>query len=307
MSQGPDEDLKSCRRCGGTIPAVATMCSHCNTGDPDGLRADRPPPPRPATPGAARRRAALADKAPVTTALIWLNGGMFVFTVFVLHRMHPGTSVLRSVLSRGGLFEAAIPAGAYFHDFVFEGGAWWRAIAAYWLHGGLIHVGMNLFVLNSVGRMLESIVGPWRFFVVYALSGVGSTLAISVMAVAFPSEVPVVMVGASGAVFGVLGALAAIRLRVADGRGRALGRTLVRDIVMMLIVGMLIPMVSNTGHVGGLVVGAVMGRCITLPGPAAEHAPSARIWRSVAVVCAVATAVALTTGAASALSAVSRV
>ncbi len=252
----PEYELKRCAHCGTWIPATAGMCASCGTSDVDGARARasgaRAAPPR-------RARAAWWPRnLSVTNAIILVNVGYFLWTMRVQAAL-AGPEGMPSLLSMRGFGAALYMQGAYIHEGV-AAGEWWRIVAATFLHGGLLHIGMNMFTLRSAGALLEELVGPARFLTIYLVSGICSTLAISVwFTYVLQDRSPHMMVGASGAIFGVLGTLAVMLRTRGRGRAQLLGRTLLRDIVFMLIVGFLVPIVSNTGHVGGLLPGMAFG------------------------------------------------
>ena len=260
-----DGTLKQCAHCASYIPVEATMCASCGTSDVDGARARE----RGAQPSAAR---AVSVRLPrgwtVTRTLVWMNVAYMFVALYVQHSRTPDLGVHKILLSFTGLSYGNAVAGAYIHPLVAEG-QWWRAIAAFFLHGGLLHIGMNMWVLSRLGPFLEDMVGPVRFLVIYLVSGIGSTLTISIWfafvapyfahLLGFHAPTMVGMVGASGAIFGVMGALATYVLRVGNLRGQALGKVLWRDIVMMLLIGLFVPVISNTGHVGGLLPGVAFG------------------------------------------------
>ena len=129
----------------------------------------------------------------------------------------------------------------------------WRLFTALFVHGGLWHVGLNMWVLAQIGRALEVALGASRFVLVYLVSGVfGFALSLLVH--------PGITAGASGAVFGVVGGLFGIALHT---RGLAIGRAIVAPLVPFVVgtlaLGFLIPFVDNSAHVGGLVMGVLLG------------------------------------------------
>jgi rhomboid protease GluP len=131
-------------------------------------------------------------------------------------------------------------------------GEWWRIVSGAFLHAGLLHIGLNMFALYQVGRLLEALAGPSRILAIYIVAMIGSGLAV----VQFQGNVPTV--GASGAIFGLFGALVAVGLRL--GRpGRTLVMQVVPIIVINLIFGFSVPNISNAGHIGGLVSGFLAG------------------------------------------------
>jgi rhomboid protease GluP len=82
-------------------------------------------------------------------------------------------------------------------------GQWWRLLTCVFLHGSLLHIAFNMWCLWDLGRLAESVYGHWTFAVVYLITGIGSSLA----SVAWNPGV--LSVGASGAIFGIAGALIA--------------------------------------------------------------------------------------------------
>ncbi|MGP6159005.1 MAG: rhomboid family intramembrane serine protease [Vulcanimicrobiaceae bacterium] len=131
-------------------------------------------------------------------------------------------------------------------------GQWWRIVTGAFLHGGYLHIGLNMFALYQVGTFVEYVTGPARMLSIYLVAMLGSGLAVTF----FQPGVPTV--GASGAIFGLFGALVAIGLRM-GARGRALiGQTL-PIIVLNLIFGFSVPNISNAGHIGGLISGFLAG------------------------------------------------
>lgn len=132
-------------------------------------------------------------------------------------------------------------------------GEWWRLITPMFLHAGLAHIAFNSYALYSFGPQVEAVFGYRRFLFIYLLSGVSG----AVFSFAFSARPSV---GASGAIFGLIGALLIylFRHRVAFGE---MGRRRLVEILALaginLIIG-LSPGIDNWGHVGGLFGGAVL-------------------------------------------------
>ncbi len=194
-----------------------------------------------------------ARDAPITTALIVIN-----VLVFALEEMWGGSETTRTLVGMGAIFSDG-PAGLR-----------WATLLSYgYLHIGPLHIGMNMFGLWNIGRMLEPLLGPSRFFVLYTLSLLGGGLAIAL------SPTPHITAGASGALFGLLGAVCALLLRRYRNSRSAPERKVLRGFIgRMLLPNVLIsllPGVSFLGHAGGLVIGALfMAR--SLVGPADPRA-----------------------------------
>jgi membrane associated rhomboid family serine protease len=128
------------------------------------------------------------------------------------------------------------------------GGEAWRLFTAPFLHAGLWHVGLNMLALWVLGGTLEPLLGRWRFVAVYLLSALGGATASYVF-----SDPRVLSVGASGAVFGLLGAiLVALRRMNRDTSG------VVVLLLVNVVLGFAFPGIDWRAHLGGLVVGAVL-------------------------------------------------
>ncbi|MDP4675784.1 MAG: rhomboid family intramembrane serine protease [Actinomycetes bacterium] len=125
---------------------------------------------------------------------------------------------------------------------------WWRLVTSAFLHGSILHIAFNMYVLFVLGPPLERILGHARFLLLYLVAALGG----SVTSYAF-SDIRTVSVGASGAIFGLMGALIVA--------GRRL-RTDIRQVAVLLginvVIGFIAPGVDWRAHLGGLVVGAAM-------------------------------------------------
>lgn len=148
-------------------------------------------------------------------------------------------------------------------------GEYWRVITSGFLHGGLIHVALNMMSLALLGLPLERMLGRVRFLVVYLLALLGGSVSV----MWFEAEVSFT-VGASGAIFGLIGALI-----VAFRRMRADPRQLVFLLAINLFITFQVDGISWQGHLGGLVVGAAAGAIMVYP--PAEKRRFWQIWGSV--------------------------
>lgn len=125
----------------------------------------------------------------------------------------------------------------------------WRLLTAALVHSGFWHIGLNMLALWLMGRSLEPLLGRWRFLTLYVLSALGGSVAVALLSFTTP------VVGASGAIFGLFGALIVI--------GRHIGAN-IGGIAIILAINLAIGFipgfnVSWQAHVGGLVVGALVG------------------------------------------------
>jgi len=172
----------------------------------------------------------------VTYALIAINVLAFFteqgqFTIY-------GTSIHGKVIEEGVLYRAAIAEHQY-----------WRLVTSAFLHENLLHIGFNMYLLYLLGMMLEPAIGSLRFAAIYFTSLLAGSFGV-VVATAAPS------LGASGAVFGLMGA-AVIELR-ARGIG-AMESGIGGLIVLNLILSFTLANISVGAHIGGLIGGAIAG------------------------------------------------
>ena len=132
-------------------------------------------------------------------------------------------------------------------------GEWWRMLTAAFLHGNLIHLGMNMLMLWWIGAPMEEALGRGRFLALYLASALaGSAGALLLSPTAFT-------VGASGAIFGILGAAL-----VFERQGvHVLGGAALSIIVLNLVLTFAVPNISIGGHIGGLVGGAICGLALS--------------------------------------------
>src|SRR5258708_11458120 len=148
-------------------------------------------------------------------------------------------------------------------------GEWWRLLTNVFLHGGLMHIAFNMWALWNLGELCEALYGRWTFTAIYLICGLGA----SITSAAWHPYVP--SVGASGAIFGLAGALiAAFKLGEFSVPRSALSgtlRSLGAFVVYNLIFGFL-PGIDMAAHVGGLVTGLIVGALIAVGAPRQEHA-----------------------------------
>lgn len=183
----------------------------------------------------------------VTYALLAANVAIFIAMIvvgYVVFGTLNGTEDMR-VLS---LFGAKINA-----RIALEGQVW-RLFTAMFLHIGVLHLLFNLYALNALGPLVEGYFGHVRFSVIYLLGGLFGSLA----SYAFS---PNPSAGASGAIFGLAGAITIYFLRYRENfgsRGRAILTNMLMVIGINLVFGLAMPGIDNWGHMGGLVGGAVL-------------------------------------------------
>lgn len=135
-------------------------------------------------------------------------------------------------------------------------GEWWRIITGTFLHAGITHIGLNMFSLYIVGKVAEELLGWREYLGLYLASGIVGAAVSTAM---HPEGLSV---GASGAIFGIFGAIAgyalAHRHRLGDRFGRFL-REFGGVLALNLALGFSIPGIDMSAHIGGLIVGFIGG------------------------------------------------
>jgi rhomboid protease GluP len=149
-----------------------------------------------------------------------------------------------AVLADGALIPALVAQGEV-----------WRLLSSMFLHSGITHLALNMLSLYFLGSFVEAAFGRGRFFALYLLSGISGGLAYLYFG---GFEAPAV--GASGAIFGLLGGILGYSLeRGTFSWQNPLIRQLLILLALNLYLGFSIPNISNTAHLGGLAGGVVFG------------------------------------------------
>ncbi len=145
--------------------------------------------------------------------------------------------------------------GAKSNAAIAQRGEYYRLLTAMFLHAGLLHIGFNTYALYALGPEAERLYGTPRFLALYVIAG----LAGSVASYAFTARPGV---GASGAIFGLIGGLAAFyyasRRLLGEISRQQIG-SLITVVLINLFIGFSSPLIDNSAHVGGLIGGMVVG------------------------------------------------
>lgn len=188
-------------------------------------------------------------KMPVTACLILVNLIVFLITDFT-----------------GGTENTVhmIACGAGYGPLITGAGEWYRVFTSMFLHFGISHLANNMLVLFVLGQRLEPAVGGVRYLLIYLLSGFGGNV-IS-LGLEMQSSNYAVSAGASGAVFGVMGAMIYVILR---NKGRVADLSIKKMMIMAafsLYFGFTSTGVDNAAHVGGLICGFLAAWLLYHPG-----------------------------------------
>ena len=170
----------------------------------------------------------------VTTILIAINVGVYFL------QLAGGASVYATtsgwIYVHGALYGPAVAQGD-----------WHRLITSAFLHGGAVHLGFNMLALWWIGRPLEEYLGPVRYLLLYLVSGLAGSAGALLLDPAIPT------VGASGAIYGILGAALVLERQ----RIYVLGGSALTLLIVGLAYSLLVRGISLGGHLGGLAGGAL--------------------------------------------------
>jgi membrane associated rhomboid family serine protease len=133
-------------------------------------------------------------------------------------------------------------------------GEWWRLVTSTFLHGSIIHLGFNMLMLWWIGAPIEQAIGRGRYLLLYFVSGLAGSAGALLLSEPFQPTV-----GASGAIFGLLGAALVFERQ----RNYILGGSALSIIVLNLVLTFAIPNISIGGHIGGLAGGALCGLALS--------------------------------------------
>lgn len=231
------EPCAACRR--PICPACVTptnvgyLCPECV----QAWRARSAPPPRQSSFG----------EFPATVGLIAANVVMFVLSIASAH----GASSALAGSGVGSLLGGGTPLMgrlAIYGPAIAQNGEYYRLVTAMFMHFGVLHIGMNMWALWVLGRVMENAFGSRRFLQLYLLAGLGGNVA------AYVFQPDALSAGASTAVFGLFSALFLALKRL--GRDTS---SVVPIIILNFVFTFSVPGISIAGHVGGFLTGAVVG------------------------------------------------
>ena len=164
--------------------------------------------------------------------------------------------ILMFFVSGGGYTDnIVIEIGANYGRYV-QKGEIWRLVTCMFLHAGIMHIFFNMYSLYVVGRQIEDFFGKWRYLVIYLLSGICGSL----LSVGFNPDV--LAVGASGAIFGLFGAMLYFGYNYRGYIGTIVRSQVLPIVVYNLLIGFFIPGIDMFAHIGGLVGGLMVANML---------------------------------------------
>lgn len=176
---------------------------------------------------------------PVTMTLIAINIVVFIITAMVSGNILDIDTIV--LVKFGAKFNALIKQGEV-----------WRLITCAFLHGGIMHIACNMYSLYIIGPQIEYIYGTTKYIIIYLISCFTSSL---LSYIASPS----ISVGASGGIFGLMGALLAFAILERHRLEKKYISSLIQVILVNLFIGLSLSNIDNFGHLGGIAGGFTLG------------------------------------------------
>jgi membrane associated rhomboid family serine protease len=241
-----------CPACGTLVGATATRCHQCGASMTFSMAA------------ASRSLSKLLPHAaPVTYIILGLDILIYGISLLITIQRAGGFDApaggLRGILtSLGGInfnvlarMGMSVPLQFLPNDLTQP----WRLVMAVFLHGSLIHIAFNMMALNNIGPLVEELYGSSRYLFILIVTGVVGFIA--------SAGVGNVSVGASGAIFGLVGVLIAFTQGRQNAGAKMLRGQLISSVVGMAVLGFVMPGIDNWAHGGGFAAGYVLGRLIS--------------------------------------------
>jgi len=144
-------------------------------------------------------------------------------------------------------------------DTLTKNGDYYRLFTSMFLHIGILHLLCNMYSLYIIGKEVENVFGKVKYLIIYLLSGIAG----SILSLAFNHNT--ICAGASGAIFGLLGALLYFGYYYRTYLGATLTRSIIPVIVLNLIIGFTSSGIDNAAHIGGLVGGILIAMAVGVP------------------------------------------
>ncbi|KGM93784.1 hypothetical protein Z956_10710 [Clostridium botulinum D str. CCUG 7971] len=188
-----------------------------------------------------KKSKAIKDKifsSKITTALIIINIIAYIITAVLSKNILD--SDIRVLIFLGAKENTFIASGQYY-----------RLITCMFLHGGLMHLILNMYALESLGPMIEKSYGKMKYIIIYLVGGLISSISSYIFSNG-------VSIGASGAIFSLLGAILVLTIKMRSVVGKDVIKSVISVIVINIFIGLAIPNIDNFAHIGGLLGGVFL-------------------------------------------------
>jgi rhomboid protease GluP len=227
-----------CPNCKSLISRDEARCPHCGLGHPGSWWKNN------------KWTQGFRETDQLLKIIIYTNVGLYILSLFLNIR---GVSLSLNPLSMLAPDDRSLLLlGATGTYPINTSGRWWTLVSANYLHGGILHIFFNMFVLRQIGYLVDEEYGTYRMFIIYTIGGIFGFLVSYLVGIPFTY-------GASAAVMSLIGAT----LYYGKSRGGSYGQFVYRQVVgwvvAIFVFGFLVPGINNWGHAGGLVAGAILG------------------------------------------------
>jgi rhomboid protease GluP len=234
---------KLCPACGALVGISATRCHEC---------------------GASLRfsLAALSkslsgvfgeNEVPVTTVILIVNLVLFGLSVLATSESTGALNLF------GGVDGRVLYRMGARQSIAILNGEWWRLVLPIFLHGGLLHIGMNTMIFVDIGSQVERLYGSARYLFIYIFTGICSFIASTIWNLEMYGGFGI-GIGASGAIAGLIGLMLGMTTRRGGTYAREIRAQMIRMVVYLAVMALLPLGIDNAAHFGGLAVGLVLGR-----------------------------------------------
>jgi rhomboid protease GluP len=230
-----------CPACGTLVGATANKCHQCGASMTFSMAA------------ASRSLGRwMPQTSPVTYVVLAICCVMYALSFVITMKLSSGEGLGGGLMGLGGIatqvnyrLGASLP-------LAYNISQPWRFVTAVFLHGGLLHIGFNMWVLMDIGPMVEEMYGSARYLFLYVVTGVAGYL--------LSSSVGHFSVGASGSLLGLVGVLLAATTGKKSMAAQALRSALIRWLIYLAVLGLISRGTDNYAHAGGLAAGYLLGR-----------------------------------------------
>lgn len=175
----------------------------------------------------------------VTMSIIAINIILYIITAIMSKNILDINAYV--LLYMGGNYGALVSHGQV-----------WRLLTCAFLHGGIIHIFCNMYALYALGPQIEILFGRVKYIIIYFLSAIGGSL------LSYKFSPSSLSIGASGAIFGLFGAMVVFVLKYKDRIPKKVLNNLFGVIILNLLIGFNLQGIDNFAHIGGLLVGALV-------------------------------------------------
>jgi membrane associated rhomboid family serine protease len=234
-----------CPACGMLVGASATRCHACGASLRFSLAA------------ASRSLSKiLPETSPATYAILTFSCIMYavslIWTVHISGFQMPSGGGFGALFSFGGINPQVLQRLGASLPLPYNLAEPWRFVTAVFLHGGLLHIGFNMWVLMDIGPMVEDLYGSGRFLFLYVATGIFGYVVSSFFGN--------FSIGGSGALLGLIGAMLAVTMGGKSESMRMLRGQIIRWLIYIAIFGLFFHGIDNYAHAGGLVAGFLLGK-----------------------------------------------